>query len=68
LRNFADLEAFLEEFAALADKKTLEKIYRMATDEPYGFLYVQLGSKSSNDMFHASLKKKVLLAKEKYVF
>lgn len=37
LRNYADLEAFLEEFAALADKKTEEKIYRMATDEPYGF-------------------------------
>ncbi len=51
LRNYADLEAFLEEFAALADKKTVEKIYRMATDEPYGFLYVKLGSTSINDKF-----------------
>jgi len=63
LRNYADLEAFLEEFAALADKKTLEKIYRMATDELYGFLYVKLGSKSINDMFYASLKKKFVLSK-----
>ena len=57
LRNYADLEAFLEEFAALADKKTVEKIYRIATDEPYVFLYVKLGSKSINYMFYASLKK-----------
>ena len=63
LRNYADLEAFLEEFAALADKKTVEKIFRMATDEPYGFLYVKLGSKSINDMFYASLKQKFLLSK-----
>ena len=63
LRNYADLESFLEEFAALADKKTIEKIYRMATDEPYGFLYVKLGSKSINDMFYASLKRKFLLSK-----
>lgn len=63
LRNYADLEAFLEEFSALADKKTIEKIYRMSTDEAYGFLYVKLGSKTVNDMFYGSLKKKFLLIK-----
>jgi len=63
LRNQLDLDAFLDEFAALADKKTIEKIYRMATDEPYGFLYVKLGSKSINDMFYASLKRKFILSK-----
>ena len=68
LRNYADLEAFLEEFAALADKKTVEKIYRMATDEPYGFLYVKLGSKSINDMFYASLKKQFQLSNENLIF
>ena len=68
LRNYADLEAFLEEFAALADKKTVEKIYRMATDEPYGFLYVKLGSKSINAMFYASLKKQFKLSNENLIF
>lgn len=63
LRNQLDLDAFLDEFSALADKKTIEKIYRIATDEPYGFLYVKLGSKSINDMFYASLKQKFLLSK-----
>ena len=62
LRNYADLESFLEEFAALADKKTIEKIYRMATDEPYGFLCVKLGAKSINDMFYASLKNRFILS------
>jgi hypothetical protein len=35
----------------------------MSTDEPYGFLYVKLGSKTVNDMFYASLKKKFILQK-----
>jgi hypothetical protein len=63
LRNQLDLDAFLVKFPALADKKTVEKIYTMANDEPYGFLYVKLGSKSINDMFYASLKQKFLLSK-----
>lgn len=65
LRNAMDLDSFLEEFAALADKKTIEKIYRIATDEQYGFLYVKLGSRDLNNMFYASLKKKFQLTNEK---
>ena len=61
MRNYGDLEAFLEEFSALADKKTIEQIYRMSTDEAYGFLYVKLGSKTVNDMFYGSLKKKYII-------
>ena len=64
LRNYADLEAFLQEFAALANKKTIEQISRVATDEPHGFLYVKLGSKSINDMIYASLKKKFYFQKK----
>ena len=37
LRNQADLDAFLEEFSALAEKKTIEQIYRISTDEAYVF-------------------------------
>ena len=65
LRNKADMDSFLEEFSALADKKTIEKIYKLATDEPYGFLYVKLAAKSLNDMFYSSLKKKFILTNEK---
>ena len=63
LRNQLDLDAFLDEFGALADKKKIEKIYRMSTDEPYGFLYVKLAAKHPNDMFYSSLNKKFILSK-----
>ena len=35
LRNYKDLETFVEEVSAVADKKTLLELYHMATDEPY---------------------------------
>ena len=61
LRNTHDLEAFLEEVSALADKKTLMDIYNLATQEPYSFLYVKLNSKSKNDMFFIRFEKRIEL-------
>ena len=63
LRNQFDLDAFLEEFGALADKKIIEQINRIAIGEPYGFLYVKLTARDINDMFYGSLKKKFILQK-----
>ena len=37
LRNYEDLETFIDEVSAVADKKTLLQIYKIATDEPYYF-------------------------------
>jgi hypothetical protein len=51
LRNYRDLETFIEEVSAVVDKKTLLEIYNMATSEPYSFLYVNLRAKNKNDMF-----------------
>ena len=51
LRNFKDLEAFVEEVSALIDKKTLLEIYNIATEEPYSFLFVKLNAKKRDDMF-----------------
>ena len=45
LRNYQDLSLFIEEISALIDKKSLMEIYRIATDEPYSFLYVKLKKK-----------------------
>jgi hypothetical protein len=39
LRNQSDLDAILEEFSNVADKKQLQKIYELATEEKYSFLY-----------------------------
>ena len=51
LRNYADLEAIIEELSAVYDKKTLLQIYHEAIDEPYSFLYVNLMSKDRTKMF-----------------
>ncbi len=37
LRNYADLEIFIEEVSAVAYKKTLLDLYNMANEEPYPF-------------------------------
>jgi hypothetical protein len=59
LRNFKDIEAFIEETSAIYDKKTLLEIYHMATAEPYSFLYVKLNAKSASDMFYINFNKRI---------
>ena len=45
LSNMADLKALAEEFAALlGDEQTFIEIYRRATAEKFGFLYITMGS------------------------
>ena len=51
LINYKDLETFIDEVSAVADKKTLLHIYKLATDEPYSFLYCDLRAKTKNQMF-----------------
>ena len=62
LTNYKDLETFIEEVSAVADKKTLLELYHMATDEPYSFLYVKLTAKTKNDMFYIRFDKKLMIA------
>ena len=52
LRNQTELNALLEEFSALFDSKTLMKMYKMATEEPHSFLYINLMSKQKNKMMY----------------
>ena len=60
LRNYRDLETFLEELGALMkDKKTLLEIYTLATEQPYSFLYVNLLAKTVNNMFYINFDKKI---------
>ena len=61
LRNAGDLEAFIEEVSAVADKKTLLQLYQTATAEPYSFLFVKLNAKHINDIFYIRYDKKLLL-------
>jgi hypothetical protein len=61
LRNYKDLETFIEEVSAVADKKTLMELYNLATSEPFSFLYVKLTAKSKKDMFYMNFSKKLII-------
>ena len=56
-RNKQDLDCFIDETSALLDKKQLNEIYKIATDEPYSFLYIKLNSKEINNMFYINFNK-----------
>jgi hypothetical protein len=51
LRNYSDLQAFLDEVSAIAPKDVILEMYKMATDEAYSFLTVKLTSKDKNSIF-----------------
>ena len=57
LRNQADLEAWVEELSAVYDKKTIHQLYRIATDAPHSFLYINLMSRNKEEMFYLNFTK-----------
>ena len=59
LRNYSDLQAFLDEVSAIADKNSILEMYSMATDEPFCFLTVKLTAKNKNDIFMIRFDKKL---------
>ena len=61
LRNAGDLESWIDEVSAVADKKTLLQLYQLATAEPYSFLFIKLNAKKISDMFFMRYDKKLLI-------
>jgi hypothetical protein len=61
LRNYKDIECYLDECSALYDKKTLLDLYNIATEEPFSFLYVKLTAHKKEDMFYMNLNKKLIV-------
>ena len=57
LRNQDDMDAILDELGALADKKTIQKIYDIATKEVHSFLYINLMSHDINNQFYINFQK-----------
>ena len=51
LKNQSALDTFIEEQSALIDKKTINEIYRVATEEPYSFLFVKLRESDVHKIF-----------------
>ena len=58
LRNYSDLQAFLDEVSAIADKNSILEMYSMATDEPFS-LTIKLTAKNKNDIFMIRFDKKL---------
>ena len=54
-----EIDTFIEEQSALVDKKTLYEIYKLATEEPYSFLFVKLRSSDVNNIFMVRLEKEI---------
>ena len=61
LRNYKDIECYLDELSALYDKKTLLDVYNLATSQPYSFLYVKLTAPKKEDLFYQNLNKKIIV-------
>ena len=64
LRNYKDLDTFIEEVSAVYDKKTLLELYNAATEEPFSFLYVKLTSKNKEDMFYKRFDHRLVINDE----
>jgi len=58
------MEAWLEEMAAIYDKKTLISLYSMATNKPFGFLYIKVNAKAKEDMFYDTLQQRLIPRQE----
>ena len=61
LRNYKDIECYLDECSALFDKKTLLELYNIATSEPYSFLYMKLTEPDKHKMFYQNLNKQLVV-------
>ena len=61
-RNVKDLITFLDEFSAMVDKKTLMEIYKIATDQKYNFLYINLLAADADHMFYWNLDKRLIVS------
>lgn len=59
LRNYSDLQAFLDEVSAIAPKDVILEMYKIATDEPFSFLTVKLTSKDKNKIFMVRFDKQL---------
>jgi len=60
LRNASDLDAWVEEVSATANKKDLLEMYNEATSIPFG-LYFKLTAHDTDHMFYQNFSKRFVL-------
>ncbi len=62
LRNYSDLQTFLDEMGGICgDKQILLEMYKEATSEPFSFLYCSLTQKDKNQMFYINYDKRIVI-------
>ena len=59
LRNYSDLQAFLDEVSAIAPKDVILEMYKIATDEAFSFLTVKLTAKEKTKIFMVRFQKQL---------
>ena len=62
-RNVNDLITILNEFSAMADKKTLMRMYGIATDEKYNFLYINMSGNDADHIFYWNLDRRLIVSR-----
>jgi hypothetical protein len=61
LRNIRDYELIEQEIGALFSKKEFRQLYEYATNQPYGFLYLDLTAKDKNNMAYSKFEQKLII-------
>ncbi len=62
LRNYSDLQTFLDELGGIVgSKQTLLDMYIEATNTPFSFLYCRLTEKNKDDMFYINYNKRFVI-------
>ena len=61
MRNNKELESFLEEVSGLTGKKELLSIYKVATEDEYNFLYVNLAARKVSEVFYKNFTGRIEL-------
>jgi len=59
LRSIQDLTTVIDENSALLDKATLMQVYRLATEEPFSFLFLNLQEKELDRMCMVRFSKRI---------
>ena len=63
----AEVEAFVQEQSALIEEKTVYDIYKLATEEPYSFLFVKLCESDINKIFMVRLERAIEIDQSKII-
>ena len=62
-RHVKDLITFLDEFNAMVDKNILMRMYEIATEQKYNFLYINLLAADADHMFYWNLDKRLIVSR-----